>query len=120
MIGEDYTSKAVRAVLGAGHSELIPENLWGGWLDASLDVLGYSGIRVPHETFGAVDGGVANLDAVDGGLAGDSWAIAWFGLFDAESDGNLVIAAAVTATPGEGDPLIFDAGDLTFTYGEPA
>lgn len=117
MIGEEYTSKAIQAVLGPQHSPLFPENLWGGWLDASMDVLGYSGIRVPHASFGEIADGVANIAVIDGGLAGASWTPAFFGLFDAASDGTLVIAAPVTMdAPATGQALIADVGDLTFTY----
>lgn len=116
MIGSTYTSKAIQAVLGPSHSGVIPAVLWGGWLDSGLSVLGYSGISVPHDVFGPATDGIVNIDTVDGGVAGTGWTIAYFGLFDAASGGNLVAYAAVTATPSAGDPLLFTAGNLTFTY----
>ena len=120
MIGSEYTSFAVQAVIGAGHSSVIPDVLWGGWMDAGMVVLGYSGVRVPHESFGPVTDGVANITPIDGGVAGASWAPAHFGLFDAKTGGNLVASAAATMdAPATGQALIADVGDLVFTYEAP-
>lgn len=120
MIGDAYKSKAVQAVLGPGHSALIPATLWSGWLDSSLAVVGMTGLSVSHNDFGDVTDGVANIDDIDGGLFDDAWTVAYFGLFDAASGGDLIAYAAVTfdTAPADGDSITISAGDLTFTYAE--
>lgn len=119
MIGATYKSAAVQAVLGPGHSSVIPDVLWSGWLDSGLSVLGMTGLTVSHDSFGEVTDGVANTVEIDGGLA-PAGTITHFGLFDAASSGNLIAYAPVTfaSTPAEDDPLLFAVGDLTFTYTE--
>ena len=119
MIGFEYQSAAIQAVLGAGHSDVIPDVLWGAWLDVSLDVLADTGIIVPHEAFEAVDGGVANTSEVDAGAAPASiGSVAYFALMDAETDGDIVAYAPVTfdGSPSEDDPLAFAPGELVFLY----
>lgn len=119
MIGDTYKPAAMQAVLGPGHSALIPETLWTGWLDGALGVLGMTGLSVSHDTFTEITEGVANADDIDGGLC-PATVPTYFGLFDASTSGDLIAYAAVTfdTTPVEDDPLTIGAGDLTFTYTE--
>ncbi|WP_169165091.1 hypothetical protein [Cellulomonas taurus] len=115
MIGPSWRSRAVQALLGPNRSPLVPAQLWTGWLDASGQLIAMSGLPVSHEAFGPVSDGVANTTPLDCGVAGEGWAIAGVGLFDA-ADGALLVAATLSSvvTPDEGDPLTFDPGALTF------
>jgi len=119
MIGATYQSRAIQAVLGEGHAIVIPDTLYSGWLDGSLDLLAMTGLTVPHATFGESGTGVANIDVVDGGVCPAS-VPAFFALFDAAEAGEIVAYAAVTfdSTPAESDPLSFAAGELEFLYVE--
>lgn len=122
MIGDAYQSAAVQAVLGAGHADVIPDVLWGAWLDSDAEVIATTGLIVPHEVFEPVEGGVANTTEVDAGAAPDGIGGAvFFGLLDAEEDGVVVAYAAVTfdETPVEDDPLVFEPAELVFSYVEP-
>lgn len=116
MYGSAYKSKAVQAVLGPAHSTVIPDVLWSGWLDSSFVVLGMTGLTVSHDDFGAVADGVANTADIDGGTA-PAGTIAYFGLFDAASSGDLIAYAAVTfdTTPTAGQSLTAAPGELVFT-----
>jgi len=116
MIGPSYTSKATQAILGPAHSQLIPNRLWVGWLDASGNLIAMSGTYLAHTVFGPIADGVANISAVDCGIAGTGWAIAKVGLFDA-AGGNLIVSCDLpsVASPTAGAPLGFAAGDLKFT-----
>lgn len=117
MIGATYQSRAIQAVLGPGHSIVIPDTLYSGWLDASLDLIAMSGTTVAHEQFGESGLGVANIETIDAGLA-PADEPAFFALFDDAVDGEVVAYAPVTfdTPPVDGDPLAFEAGELTFTY----
>lgn len=119
MIGDDYKSAAIQAVIGPAHSSAIPDVLWGGWLNGSLTLLEMTGLTVSHDDFGPITDGVANTTDIDAGAC-PSTTPAYFGLFDAESSGNLVAYAAVTFsdTPTEDESLTFLTGELTFTYTE--
>ena len=113
MIGPEYTSRSVQAVLGPYRSQLIPSVLWIGWLHEG-SLVDMAGTSVTHDVFGPSDAGVANTDTVDGGVAGAGWTIDAVGLFDA-ADGDLVVSAQIgELTPSEGDALFFAPGDLTF------
>ncbi|MBO9555615.1 hypothetical protein [Cellulomonas sp.] len=117
MIGEAYRSRAVQAVLGPSHSELIPAVLWLGWLDGSGGLIAMSGTSVTHEVWGPSGDGVSNVVAIDAGAAGDGWGtLRGVGLFDAAVDGTLVVAAALGApvTPDEDEALAFEPGALVF------
>lgn len=119
MIGSEYQSAAIQAVLGAGHSDVIPDVLWGAWLDDTLTVLATTGNFVPHESFEPVAGGVANTVTVDAGAAPESVGdVAYFALLDASDDGEIVAYAPVAfdESPSEGDPLAFEPGELVFLY----
>lgn len=120
MIGSTYTSKAVQAVIGPAHSSVIPDVLWSGWLDASLAVLGMTGMTVSHDDFGPITGGVANISDIDAGTA-PVGTIAHFAVFDAATSGALVAYASVTfaSTPTTGDPLVFAPAALEFEYVAP-
>lgn len=120
MIGPEYASIAVQAVLGPDRSGLVPAVLWLGWLDEFGDLIAMAGVQVPHEVWGATDTGVANVEPIDAGLAGDGWEIHAVGLFDAEVDGSLVVSAALPAPllPLEDDPLAFDVDGLVFDLAE--
>lgn len=117
MIGPTWRSRAVQAVLGPSRSPLVPAILWTGWLDADGDLIAMTGLSVTHTAFGPSGDGVANIAPIDAGVAGTGWTIHAVGLFDAASGGNLIVSADLTtpASPDEDDPLVFAAGDLTFT-----
>ena len=117
MLGESYTTKAVRAVLGPARSSLFPSRLHIGWLDSEGDLIAMSGMSVSSSAFTEIGGGVANTSAVDAGVAGTSWTIHGVGLYDAPSGGALVLAASTSApvTPAAGDAIIIPAGGLVFT-----
>ncbi len=116
MIGPTWRSRAVQALIGPSRSQLVPATLWTGWLDASGDLIAMTGLSVAHTAFGPSGDGVANTAEVDCGVAGAGWTIAALGLFDAAADGALILSADLTtpATPDEGDPMLFEPGDLTF------
>lgn len=120
MIGPAYKSAAIQAVLGEGHSQVIPDVLHAGWLDSSLDLIAMAGVIVPHEAFGEDGDGVSNIALLDAGVC-PATVPDYFALFDAETGGDIVAYAPVTFddTPAEGDPIAFAAGALTFTYMEP-
>jgi len=67
-------------------------------------------------TFGAASGGaIANTAEVDFGTTSAAWGtVTHFGIFDAESAGNLLAWDALTAekTIGSGDPVSIPVGDL--------
>lgn len=114
MIGPTWRSRAVQAVLGPYRSQLVPAQLWSGWLDADGDLIAMTGLPVAHEAFGPSGDGVANTTMIDCGVAGAGWVIAAVGLYDAATGGALVVSATVSATPDEGEPLVFEPGALTF------
>lgn len=116
MIGASYASRAAQAVLGPYRSQLIPATLWVGWLDDTGDLIAMSGTSVPQDVFGPSGDGVANVTAIDAGVAGAGWTIHSVGLFDAPTGGDLVVSADLPApvSPDEDDPLVFGAGGLTF------
>ena len=116
MIGPAYASRAVQAVLGPYRSQLIPATLHIGWLDDSGDLIAMSGTSITHDTFGPSGNGVANIAAIDAGVAGDGWTIHAVGLFDTPTGGDLVASADLPApvSPTEGGPLVFGPGGLTF------
>jgi len=119
MIGDLYKSKAIQAVIGPAHSNVIPEVLWGGFLDGSGALIAMTGIRVRHDAFTTATDGVTNSVRLDCGVAGTGWTIAGFALFDAASGGAIVLSASVTSvSPAVDEPLAFAPGGLTFTYAE--
>lgn len=122
MIGSDFRSVAVQAVLGPFHAEVIPSVLWAGWLDAAGDLVAMSGERVDHAQFGPILDGVANTTALDLGVAGTGWTVHGVGLFADEGGTQLLVSAELDSpvSPTLGDPLVFDAGDLAFTIADPA
>jgi len=67
-------------------------------------------------TFGAAAGGaISNSAEVDFGTTTGAWGtVTHFGIFDAESGGNLLAWDALTAekTIGSGDPVSIPIGDL--------
>lgn len=118
MIGSTFQGSAVGAVIGPAHSSLIPDVMWGGWLDSGLVLLGMTGATVSHDAFDVVGTGVENIALID---AGDlpAGTIAHFGLFDDAAGTNVIAYAAVDLTGlSAGDPVAFDAGALTFPYTE--
>lgn len=70
-------------------------------------------------TFGAASGGsISNSAIVDFGTTTGAWGtVTHFGIFDAETAGNLLYWDALTAEKviGNGDPVSFPIGDLTVT-----
>lgn len=117
MIGSAYTSLAVQSILGPEHSLLIPDVLWGGLLDEDFNLIAMTGVQVHHEAFGPTTNGVHNIAIVDAGVAGDSWDIRAFAIYDAAEGGQILLIATVTpATPEEDEPLFFAIGDLVFTF----
>lgn len=117
MIGDNYLSRAVQAIIGPNHALTIPDVLWGGFLDENLDLIAMTGQTVPHAAFGPTDTGVTNITPIECGVAGAGWDIRAFGLFDASAGGSLVALAVLSpATPDEDETLIFNVGDLTFTF----
>lgn len=117
-IGPAYQSAVVQAVLGPSASEVMPNALWGAWLDDKLNVLAETGIELPQTVFGPTALGVANNVIIDGGPA-PATVPAFFALMDAETGGEIVAYAPVTfdGDPSEGDPLAFAPGELAFNYG---
>jgi hypothetical protein len=116
-VGNTYASRATQAVLGPARSTLIPGRLHVGWLDVDGDLIAMSGRSVPQSIFTPVTGGVANVSTIDAGVAGFDWpAIHAIGLYDAASDGALVLSADLTApvTPVGGATLTVAAGKLVF------
>lgn len=119
-IGAAYSAKVVGAFIGPAHSSLIPTVLWGGWLDATYTLIAMTGLPVSHDSFGEVTNGMANIEAIDAGVAGVGWTPYYFALFDAASAGNVVCAAAVTPwTPATDALLVANVGDLVFTLPGP-
>ena len=115
MIHDAYKSGATQAILGPGHGATIPDVLWGGFLDATLTLLGMTGTTVNHNSFGATATGVDNIEIIDAGVAGAGWAPEWFGLFDGSSGAQLVLAIPITPfSPAAGDSMIFAVGDLVY------
>jgi len=116
MIGSAYTSAAVQAVIGPGHSTEIPAVLWGGFLDGLGDLIAMTGLNVSHDAFTPITDGVANSASIDAGVAGTGWTIAAFALFDAATGGEVVASADISPyAPTDGEELTFAPGDLTFT-----
>ena len=116
-VGPHYYARAVSAILGPAHASGIPDALWGAWLDSGLEVLAYTGARVPHEAFAETAGGVANISLIDGGhLPADA---ALFALMDAETDGRIVLMTTFTTTATTGEAVAFPPGSLRFTYDGP-
>ena len=68
-IAPAYRSIAVQAILGPARSTLMPSVLWLGWLDDEGELVAMSGATISHEAFIPTDGGVENVDPIDGGLA---------------------------------------------------
>lgn len=117
MIGDAYRSAAIQAVIGPAHSSVIPDVLWGAWLDGTLTLLAMTGTTVSHDDFSESGEGVANSVAVDGGVC-PSTVPSYFGIYDAATSGVLVAYAPVTfaTAPSAGDPLEAAVGELVFTY----
>lgn len=119
VIGPAYQHIAVGAMIGPGHSPLVPENIYSGWLDGDLNLLGMTGDRIAHEAFVTIEDGRANGALMGAGTAGAGWEPVWFALFDGPVDGNLIVAAKLADTllpytPAEGAVMAFPAGALKF------
>ncbi|MCR6647800.1 MAG: hypothetical protein NVV70_06530 [Cellulomonas sp.] len=116
-VGAEYTGRAARAVVGPARSTLFPSVLHVGWLDGAGSLIAMSGRTVAQSNFAESAGGVANVAAIDAGVAGGAWTIAAVGLFDAASGGSLVLAAAAPAAVevSAGQSLSIPAGGLVFT-----
>lgn len=114
-VGPSYTSRAAQAILGPAHSMVIPEVLWGGWLDADGELIAMTGLPVAHDDFGPASNAVVNSVTVDAGLA-PAVTPTRFGLFDAASGGDLVIYAEISfdEPPVEDEPQSFAPGTLAF------
>lgn len=121
MIGDAYKSAAIQAVIGPAHSSVIPDVLWGAWLDAGKALIEMTGNNVSHDDFGESGDGVANTAVVDAGLYPAS-APSWFAVYDAATSGAIVALAPVTfdTTPPEDGPITFAPGELNFTYDDGA
>jgi len=118
VIGPVYQPKAVSAVLGPAHSPNIPDTLWGAWIDSGLTVLGMTGASHEHSEFSENASGVENAVIIDGGDL-PAGTIAYFGLTDSASGGEVVVYATVDLTGlSAGDPVAFPIGALTFPYTE--
>lgn len=117
MIGAAYTSLGAQAIIGPAHAPTIPEVLWPGWMDTDLNLLGMVGEALSHDQFGPVENGVANIEAIDGGLAGAGWNIGGLALYDAEVGGLIIVVALVTPyEPEEGEVLTLGPGMLVFRF----
>lgn len=118
MIGPEYTSTVVQAILGSERSPLFPDTLWVGILDAAGELLATPTTPVHQTVWAPVVDGVTNGVPIDCGVAGSGWEIHAVGLFDGP-DGDLILSAALDTprTPAQGDPLVFQVGGLTFTVG---
>ena len=115
-VGPAYASPVALSIVGPNHGTLIPEVLWGAWMDDTNSVVADTGVQVPHEAFGPGVNCATNVDDVDAGLM-PATVPARFGLFDAASGGDLVIYADVTwpaPAPVEDDPVRFPPGALNF------
>lgn len=116
-VGPEYTSALIRGLIGPVRGPLIPDTIWGGWMDDTGQVLAWTGIEVDHDAFGPAADGVWNNVSVDAGYA-PAGTLTRFGIFDAAVDGKLIIFAEVAfpegGTPSEGDPVQFPPGALKF------
>jgi hypothetical protein len=116
-VGPQHTATMMRGLIGPARGPAVPSTIWGGWMDDAGQVLAWTGIEVDHDAFGPTANGVWNNTSVDAGYApaGD---LTRFGIFDAVTDGNLIIYAAIAfpegGTPSEGDPVQFPPGALKF------
>ena len=118
MIGTEYHAQAVASIIGPNHSTLIPDVMWGAWLDGDLEVIEVTGTTIAHSAFGLVAEGVANIVLLDAGVL-PAGTVEYFGLLDAEVDGQLIAAAAFTTAAVESDAIVFPIGTLQFLYGAP-
>lgn len=122
MIGDDYKGIAIGAVLGPGHSPLIPSLLFTAWLDGSGTVIDWTGLTITHDVFEIVGTSVTNTDEIDGGVT-PATTPTRFALCDADG-GSIIASAPVTFTDGdgaaalptEGEPLTIAPGALVFSY----
>ena len=118
MISEAYKSRAVQAVLGPEKSGLFPDTLWLGFLNTSGNELPGDRVSVPNDDtlWEATTDGMTTTVDIDGGLAPATWIVGRIGLFDAETEGDLVVTATLVSpvTVQEGQELTVPAGDLTF------
>ena len=117
MIGANYQAKAIAAVLGSSHSAIIPEGLWGAWLDVTLTVIEDTGIGILHSAFEETATGVANTSIIDAGTMPASTPT-HFALMDASVGGEIVAYVPITfaVAPTVGDAVAFPPGSLVFEY----
>lgn len=114
MIGETYRARAAQALFGEGRSALMPSVWWLSWLSTSGVELG-SRVRVNIAgVFEQSGDGVANVEPIDGGIAG-AWIVGGVAFYDAATGGARIVEADVspTTTTSAGDALAIAPGDLT-------
>lgn len=117
-LGTEYRSIAAQALLGSSHTSLVPDVLWIGWLSTTGTEL--TATRVPvdntDEVWEPTTNGVANVDDIAAGTSTAAWIIGRVALFDAATDGQVVLEATLPApvTVGADEILALPAGSLTF------
>lgn len=116
MIGETYQATFARAMFGSSRSALAPAVLWLGWISTGGGELSTTRVRIDNTdaVWGATEDGVANTVPLDGGTAG-AWIIRAAGLWDAPTDGNLILSASLPSvlTSDDGQQLAIPAGGLS-------
>ncbi|WP_061960655.1 hypothetical protein [Demequina flava] len=115
-VGPSFASRVAQSIVGPNHGQLIPDVVWGAWMDDANTVIATTGVQVPHDAFGPGVNSATNISDVDAGLMPVTVPTR-FGIFDAADGGNLVIYAQVTwpdPVPVEGDPVRFPPGALNF------
>jgi len=118
-IGSSYHAKAMASIIGPAHSALIPDTMWGAWLDGAGDVIEMTGTQVAHTAFAEITGGVANSVIVEAGVL-PAGTVAFFALMDAATSGQIIAMATFTTDAVENDAVVFPAGTLQFLYGSPS
>lgn len=126
MISDEWKGAVLGSLLGAGHGPLVPDTLYGAWLDSDGDVIAMSGLTVDHSAFEVVEDQVVNTVVVDAGLYPDA-APTFFALAaDGAGEsvymfgvlGDFVDDADDPVTPVEGDGISFDPGELALVFTE--
>lgn len=118
-IGPSYQAKAMACIIGPDHSSLIPDTMWGAWLDDTETLIEMTGTQVLHTQFVETAGGVENSILVDAGIL-PAGTVGFFALMDAATSGDVIALAAFTTDADADDAIVFPAGTLRFLYGEPA
>lgn len=114
-VGPAYAATVAQSILGPYRAPGFPDTMWGGWLDSDGNLLAMTGVEVPHSAFSPTASGVTNIAAIDAGLM-PAGGPTRFGLFDAESGGDLIIycEASFDETPAEGTPVSAVPGALHY------